>query len=133
MGLLKTPAQREKVENIKARLAGYLAVFDKVADFRMKLGMEREEGVEATASELETIFEEMPEIAAREERLRDRDAVLLEELVPERHEAGLTDRRQRLPRFDVARHQRAGLTVRRQAVTPGGDRARGDHDDLGSP
>jgi len=65
LGLIRSAELREKVEGIKTRIAEYMKLFDQVVDLRMKQTTEREEVVDATASDLQSTFEEMSEAAGK--------------------------------------------------------------------
>lgn len=56
---IKSPELRKSVEDISARIAEYMQLFDTVADLRQKQGSLREESVDATGAELQSLFEEM--------------------------------------------------------------------------
>jgi methyl-accepting chemotaxis protein len=61
---VESPEIRKSVEDISARIAEYMQLFDTVVDLRIKQASVREETVEAAGSELQSVFEQMVEAAA---------------------------------------------------------------------
>jgi len=60
---INAPELRKSVEDVSARLDEYMQLFDKVVDLRLKQVSVREETVDATGDELQTVFEQMAEAA----------------------------------------------------------------------